>query len=218
MVAEVNQDARFLAAMAVAIAITVLVAFGLFAALGFSSFGAPWWVHVHAITMMGWVAIFLTQNLLIARGQMAVHRRLGLIGAAWSLWLVPVGLLTTYWCVTSGRTPPFFEPRFFLVMDWLNVLLFAALTWSGLALRKQTDWHRRLILGGTLTLLGPAFGRLLPLPLLGHMIVPATTAVILIFLIVAMRHDQRVHGAVHPAHWCTLAALGLYSTLPFALA
>jgi len=75
-----QRERLFFLAMAVAIAATVLTGFGAFALLGISSVRAPWWVHVHGISFMAWIGLYLTQNLLVFRGDTQTHRRLGRAG------------------------------------------------------------------------------------------------------------------------------------------
>ncbi|BAK66322.1 hypothetical membrane protein [Sphingobium sp. SYK-6] len=198
--AGIDRERTFFLAMAIAIAVTAVGGFGFFILIGQSSFGAPWWVHVHALTMMGWVTLYLVQNLLVWQGNLALHRRLGMVGAAWSVWMVLVGFTVTALSLAAGRAPPFFDPVFFLAMDWLNIFAFAGLVWAGIRLRRRTDWHRRLMLGGTLVALGPAWGRLLPLPLLGETVVWWIAGVLLLYFAAGMIYDWRTRGRVHPAY------------------
>ena len=50
-----QRERLFFLSMAIAIAVTVVVAFSLFYVAGISSFGAPWWVHVHGLTFVAWI-------------------------------------------------------------------------------------------------------------------------------------------------------------------
>lgn len=197
----IERERAFFFAMAIAIAVTAVIGFGFFIVMGISSFGAPWFVHVHAVTMMGWLVLYLAQNGLVARDNVVLHRKLGILAAAWSVWLVPIGLATTVSCIAGHRAPPFFQdPAFFLAMDWSTILLFAGLTWTALGLRNRPDWHKRLMLGANVNLIGPAWGRLVPLPLTGQDGVLMNLAVLLVYLGVAMAFDRRLNGRVHPAH------------------
>ena len=45
--------------------------------LRLDSFASPARVHVHAVLFMGWVAIYLVQNILVATDRVHLHRRLG---------------------------------------------------------------------------------------------------------------------------------------------
>jgi small-conductance mechanosensitive channel len=60
--AELRERLFFLV-MAIAIAVTVIVAFSLFRFAGISSFGAPWWVHIHAVTFMTWIGFYVLHRL-----------------------------------------------------------------------------------------------------------------------------------------------------------
>jgi len=66
-------------------------------------------------------------------------------------------------------------------------------------MRRQTDWHRRLHFCGMSLLLGPAFGRLLPLPLLQPWAWEAAFAAGLLFPMAGIVADLRRRGNVHPA-------------------
>jgi hypothetical protein len=153
--------------MAVGIAAMAAAGFGLQFAVRRSSFASPWWVHLHGVTFAGWVGFYLLQNSLVYRGAMDRHRALGLLGFAWATVMIPVGLLATSFSIASHHVPPFFRPSFFLVMDLLTVLTLYAFILAAIRLRQRSDWRRRLMLSGTILLTAPAWGRLLPMPLLG---------------------------------------------------
>ncbi len=163
---ELSQERRerlFFLSMAIAIVITVILAFSLFLAVGISSFGAPWWVHVHAVTFMAWIGFYLLQNTLVFRDNIALHRRLGRIGAAYAVWMVLVGVVLTPLTLVVGRSPPFFTPPYFLALDWINIAGFAGLMAAAIYNRRRTDWHRRLMLCATVLVIAPAWGRLIVL-------------------------------------------------------
>lgn len=115
--------------------------------------------------------------------------------------MVPVGLGITVIDTATGRTPPLFRPDFFLAMDSLTILLFGGLAWTAIALRERPDWHKRLMLGATVNIVGPAWGRIIPLPLLGQNGVWLILAVLLGYLAIAMLFDRRLHGRLHPAYF-----------------
>ncbi|MFO0436955.1 MAG: hypothetical protein ACK5YD_00325, partial [Phenylobacterium sp.] len=59
---------------------------------GRSSFDAPLFVHAHAAVFMGWLAIYLGQTALAARGAGDWHRRLGWLAMAWAPLMLFLGL------------------------------------------------------------------------------------------------------------------------------
>lgn len=198
--ALVERDRAFFFAMAVAIVATTVSGFVLQFVAGRSSIASPWWVHLHGMTAVGWLALYATQNYLVFRGSLATHRRLGWFASAYLGWMVAMGLSITVLSAMAHRIPPFFEPNVFLVMDWLNTAVFAGLTWAGVAYRTQPDWHRRLMLCGAVQVMTPGVGRLLPLPLMGTWILWSIWLVMALYLAAAMAYDIATRGKVHPAY------------------
>ena len=192
-------DDRFFVRGAVIIALTIVAGFSVQYLMGRSTFYAPPLVHAHAIVFMGWVAIYLTQNLLIGSRRLDIHRKLGWIAVGWLGPMVLLGCLVTLNMVRGGRVPFFFRPLQFLVFDPMTLFFFAGLTLAAVAMRRQTDWHRRLHFCGMSLLLGPAFGRLLPLPLLQPWAWEAAFAAGLLFPMAGIVADLRRRGNVHPA-------------------
>jgi hypothetical protein len=139
-----HRERLFFLIMAGAIAVTVIVAFGLFYQAGVSSFASPWWVHLHGVTSMTWIGFYVLQNTLVFKNHIALHRKLGRIGAAYAVWMVLVGLVLTPLTLAVGRSPPFFTPAYFLALDWVNIVIFGALLYAAIRNRKRTDWHQRL--------------------------------------------------------------------------
>ena len=224
---DLERERAFFLAMAAGIAATVVAGFGLQFAMGRSSLASPWWVHLHGVTFAGWVGFYLLQNALVYRGAVARHRTLGWLGFAWATTMIPVAVLVTCSSLASHRVPPFFQPNFFLAMDLITVFTFYAFTVAAIRLRQRTDWHRRLMLSGTIFLTAPAWGRLLPMPLLGQElgVWAILAAQLLLFFGFAIRHDLATRGRIHPAWFWgvggSVAAVALMkpiSALPFVIA
>lgn len=210
--APATGDERFFLRSAIVMAAIIAIGFSFQLAMGRSTFASPARVHIHAVLFMGWVAIYLTQNALVAGGRIDLHRRLGWLAALWMVPMVISGFFVTIAMVRNGHVPFFFQPLQFLVFDPMTVLGFAGLTIAAILLRRRTEWHRRLHFCGMALLLAPAFGRLLPLPLLQPWAWEATFAVTLLFPLAGVRADVRRNGRAHRAWWWgigTMAAVFL---------
>lgn len=195
----VSSDNRFFLSAAVVMALVIVAGFSVQLAMGRSTFASPPLVHAHAIVFMGWVVLFVAQNAFATTGRMALHRRLGWIATFWVAAMLVLGCLVTVAMVRRGQAPFFFRPQHFLIFDPMSLFTFAGLTAAAIILRRQTDWHRRLHFCGMTMLLGPGFGRLLPLPLLTPWAWETTFAVSMIFPIVGMVADLRRGERIHPA-------------------
>lgn len=196
---NVRNDDKFFLKAAIAMALVIVTGFSTQLALGRSTFASPMHVHAHAVVFMGWIAIYVTQNALAAVGSLALHRRLGWIATGWMVAMVVLGFVVTLSMVQRGVTPFFFVPLHFLIFDPIAVLTFAGLTIAAVVNRHRTDWHRRLHYCGMSLLLGPAFGRLLPMPLLIPFAWEATVVAVLIFPAIGVFADWRRTGIVHRA-------------------
>jgi len=129
-------DERFFLAAAISMTVVIVAGFSTQLAMGRSTFYSPPLVHAHAIMFMGWVTIYLLQNILVATDRMAVHRRLGWVAAGWIVPMIVLGFGVTLAMVRRGQVPFFFRPLHFLVFDPVSLLTFAALTGSAILLRN----------------------------------------------------------------------------------
>lgn len=213
-----QKERSFFFYMALALFGVTVAGFLWFLYLGLSSFGAPWWVHVHGVSMMGWLVLYLAQNGLVARGDLGLHRRLGVLTAAYSLWIPVVSALVLSYNIHEKRTPPFFSGAFLVAMDGMTVIGFLALTWAAIFMRGRADWHKRLMLGGTILLVQPGLGRLIPPALLGTNVPYIVFPAHLLFFAAAIIFDWRTRGRVHPAYVWGLSALVIVTVVPATLA
>lgn len=205
--ASTGGDHGFFLAGAFAMTLVIVAGFSVQLAMGRSTFAAPPLVHAHAVVFMGWVGIYLLQNLFVATGRLAWHRRLGWLAAAWIVPMLVLGFAVTLAIVQRGGVPFFFRPAQFLIFDPVSLLTFAGLTTAAIALRRRTDWHRRLHFCSMSLLLGPGFGRLMPMPLLAPWAWEATFAACMIFPLAGVLTDLRRYGRVHPAWGWGIAVL-----------
>ena len=194
--------------MACVMAALIVAGFAFNLAMGRSTFAVPWLVHFHAWVMMGWVALYLTQNTLIFAGNVALHRRLGWLSVAWLPAILVMGVLITRWSLQNRGGPPFFDQNQFLVSNPLQVLGVVGLAAAAVTMRRNTGWHRRLMFFAFAMLTGPGIGRLLPSPFLipYAWYVEAVLPPIL-FAGIAMLADRRRYGGVHPAWFVGIATV-----------
>ncbi|RZL25228.1 MAG: hypothetical protein EOP64_07135 [Sphingomonas sp.] len=200
--ADLASERRFFLGMAIVIAATVILGFTMNAArMHWTFFALPVQVHLHAAAFLSWIILYVVQNWLIVRGSIKRHRQLGVLGAGIAVTMVVLGIVTTVAAIKQHRVPPFFPPGIFLVLDVLGVIGFGILTAWAIALRKRAAWHKRLMLCGTILVMSPALGRILPMPLLGQFAPLAVFASMAVFVIAGMIFDLRLRGKIHPAYY-----------------
>lgn len=194
-----GRENRFFAGLAIAMAIVVVAGFSTQLAMGRSTFASPPRVHFHAIAFMGWVALFVAQSQFASRGTMHLHRRLGWFALGWMGLMTVAAIWVIVAMARNGTVPFFFKPQQFLVTDPMILVTFIGLTGWAIALRRRTEWHARLHICAMAALMGPAFGRLLPMPLLVPYAFEAAVVAGIVFPLFGMAHDLRRRGKVHPA-------------------
>lgn len=154
-------ERRFFAAAALAAA---LIAFAGFARTYYLKgvFGAPELpalVHVHGLVMTLWIALFVTQVGLVAARRTDLHRKLGAAGAALAAVVVLVGIATAIEGARRGVSPgP--PPLVFLAIPISVALVFGLFVATAIALRRRSDFHKRLMLLASIAILTPAIARL----------------------------------------------------------
>jgi hypothetical protein len=151
----------------------------------------------------------VTQARLATHGPIALHRKLGWLAMGWIAAMLVTAMIVILAMTQSGTVPFFFQPQHFLFADPLTLVCFVGLTALAVRKRRQTDWHARLQIGAMALLTGPAFGRLLPMPLLIPYAFEVAGLATTVFLIAGMIRDWRMSRAIHPAWWFGFAALAV---------
>lgn len=200
-------DRSFVRNLITVMAVVLVSGFVVQLGAGRSSFNAPVIVHVHALMFMGWVGIVVAQVWLAASGNRKAHRQVGMLAAVWAVVLLVAGTLVTSAAVQTGRTPFFFQPQHFIIANPLTLYASIGLLGAALLLRHHPDWHMRLQVGSFALLMGPGFGRLLPMPIMTPYAHEIAALVALVFPLAGMLHDWRAHGRVHPAWLWGIAVL-----------
>lgn len=124
----------------------------------FGTRSLPLLLHVHGLVMTLWFVLFLVQVRLVAARRTDLHRRLGVIGALLALLVVTVGATTII-----IRAKPHFKPGHslaFLAFQLSILLVFAVLVAGAVLLRRRSNFHKRLMLLASVSILQPAIVRL----------------------------------------------------------
>ncbi|WP_066557343.1 hypothetical protein [Croceicoccus bisphenolivorans] len=200
-------ERKFFMVMAIVITVVIAAGFSTQLAMGRSTFAVPLPYHLHAFVFFGWVALYLAQNVLIAGGNVRLHRTLGWLAVVWTPVMVALGFTIMIVALRRAGGPFFFAQNEFLVANSLLLVLFAALVFCALKVRRYSGWHRRLMLVAMALLSDPGIGRLLPMPLLIPHAWRIGLLVAMVFPLAGMIRDKLRRGAVHPAYWWGLGAV-----------
>jgi hypothetical protein len=120
---------------------------------------APLYLHVHAFIFGGWMLLLSAQTLLVQRGRLDLHRKLGLLSAVLVPLVVGSGLLTAIWMNQHHYDTGALTRPAFISIQWGGMLVFAVAAGLALAWRSRPHIHKRLIWLATIELLGAGFGR-----------------------------------------------------------
>jgi uncharacterized membrane protein YozB (DUF420 family) len=209
-------DQRYFTTFTIILAVLIVLGFVQFSVRGFVDVRrVPLITHLHGAFMVGWLVLAVAQNVLVHRGELHIHRKLGWFAAMLVAGIAVVGVAVGFSAVSGQRVPPFFTNSYFLALTIIEPLAFSAVVAWGVSLRRNTQWHRRAMLGATIIILEPALGRLLPMPLMGGMGEWAILAVQLLVLFILAGHDRKVLGRTHPA---TLSLMAIVTSVHLAVA
>jgi len=151
-------------------------------------------VHVHGSLFTAWVLLFIVQTALVASRRVAVHRRLGVAGAVLAAAMVVAGTLIAIATAARGSAPAGVDPLAFLVIPIFDMVLFATFVTAALALRRDKEAHKRLMLLAYVSIVGAAVARLPGVLPLGP---PGIFGLSFLFVVVAGIYDffsrRRVH-------------------------
>jgi hypothetical protein len=169
--------------------------------MALGSFAGPGWSHVHGASLLAWLLLVIAQTQLVGRSP-ALHRRLGwaalLIAPAVALTTVAIGVQSTARGVAAGGGPEVISG---LIGNITAPLMFLMLVSAALIMRRDPQWHKRLVFVATVAMLWPAWFRWrhflpwIPRPDITLGLVMADLPIVL-----AMLRDRWRFGAIHPAY------------------
>ena len=149
-------------------------------------------VHVHGAIFVSWIVLLIVQNFLVAARKIKWHITLGLLGFVLPPLMVVFGVLTLFDSIRRNATG--LPPALLLVGDSEELIVFAVLIAWALIVRRRPAAHKRLMILGTMGILGPAINRW-PFP--EAIRLPATLAITLGLPFILVAYDlwssRRVH-------------------------
>jgi hypothetical protein len=163
-------------------------------------------VHIHGALFVSWIFFLNIQASLVAVGRVKWHKTLGIFGVILPPLMIIFGVLTLFDSIRRNATG--IPAELILVGDGAELALFVALTSWGLLVRHHAAAHKRLMIIGTIAMLGPAIDRW-PIP---HTPVGAICfQVALPLLIVAydLWSRRRVHYSTAIAYGMMIAGLAM---------
>lgn len=163
------------------------------------TFSAPWFVHFHGATALGWLLLLIGQATLVRGARTRLHQRIGQIAVPLALLVWASGIATAIWAAQRDLPEQGTAATSSMAGTVTGLTLFLLLVGAAVAMRRRPDWHKRLALLATIQVLWPAFFRLrhllpaIPNPDVWFALVLAYSPI----LVAAVR-DYRCFGKVHP--------------------
>jgi hypothetical protein len=197
----------------------VAIAFGGFAPTYWlqlipGTFIGPALLHIHGWLFSAWTLLFLVQARHAEQGRLAAHRAFGMAGISLATALVFTGLAAAVLSLNYQLAAGYGDrARAFSILPVSAITLFAGFFVAAIANIRRTEWHRRLMLLATISLLQAAMARVFfvliagggpgrrpglgPPPPLAIGVLPSLLLELLI--VAGIVYDWRRRGRPHPA-------------------
>jgi hypothetical protein len=164
-------------------------------------------LHLHGLVMTSWFVLFATQSWLIETHRVRLHRRLGIFGALLAAMILVVGAAVVTINAREGRVPPAAPIPAVVFLSYANLLVFGVLVGAAIYFRGRSEFHKRLMLLGTLNLLSAAITRI-PLAFIQSGGLLTVFGLPDLFIVACVACDTLRHRRLHPAFvWGTLLSI-----------
>ena len=210
-----NRDHLFFSAMSVAMAVVVGIGFTRTYAVRIADGTMSPLAHLHAAVFATWMMLFIAQALLVTLRETRWHRRLGVGGTFFAVVLLVSGTVMAVVAARHGNhgnpPGPLTPVAFLLAAPLRDMIVFGSLTGAAIALSRDVQTHKRLMLTATLGALVPAGAGRFSNPFFGLI-------VLLVLLAAGPVYDWVSHRRVHGAYiWGIGVTLGSWAIF-YALA
>jgi hypothetical protein len=168
-------------------------------------------VHIHGALFVSWIFFLTIQTSLVAIGRVTWHRALGIFGVILPPLLVVFGVLTLFDFIRRHGNDMDTTPELLLAGDFEELALFVVLTTWALRVRHHAASHKRLMIMGTMAMLGPAIARW-PIPFSPLATVCIQLALPLLVVIYDLWSRRRIHRSTTIAY--AMIVVGLLAVFP----
>ena len=169
---------------------------------------APLLLHVHGVIYIGWMALFILQVTLAARGQILAHRSVGTFGIGYGALVWIVGVIVSFMApafnVNSGEWTVD-QAAAFMPIPLGDMVLFGGFFLAAVLNRSKPELHKRLMLLATMAILFAAAFRLQN----AGVSRPAAIVVWYVPLAITMVYDFVQRGRVHVLYWIGAVVMGI---------
>jgi hypothetical protein len=136
----------------------MLLGFGL-DARSFLGQHPPLLLHLHAAIFTIWMFLLTAQLLLVLRNRVELHRKLGWFLAAWACLMGVMGPVAVYTAVMMQVKAHGPFPYPYISVHVVDIGGFLVLLAIGIAMRKNSAAHKRIMILSTVALADPGFNR-----------------------------------------------------------
>jgi hypothetical protein len=171
-------------------------------------------LHIHGAVCTLWVLFLISQAWLVSQNRLRSHRSWGLAGISLATAVVIIGIPTAISSMEAGLARGLGDTsRAFLITPLSAIFRFALFTSAAIACVNRPEWHKRLMIVGTISLIEAAGARVALFLALGSApgmrpglgppppaIMPVVVGLLLqLLIVVGMIYDWRTRRKVHSA-------------------
>lgn len=187
----------------------------------------PGYLYVHGAVLTSWFVWLLLQTSFVRTGNTAMHRRMGVIGTIIGAAVVVAGPMASFGVVgrlreadldwdTDMSALPFLGVdgvpmvNFAAQVVWGNlvsIVVFAGLLAAAVLLRRNPQAHKRLMVLGSIAIVGPALARISRWPIFGGEDSGFIPIVFFGLVTAVIAHDLITTRRLHRVTWIGAAAI-----------
>jgi hypothetical protein len=182
-------------------------------------------VGAHGVVFAAWLVLFLTQTLLVPKGRVTLHRRLGYVGAGLAVLMVVSGYFTAIamsrrgYDLSGDLAATVDDALTILVFQLGDLVSFSILVGLAVWYRRSSEVHKRLMLLATVgTLMPAALAHIIGhSPTLREIEAPIILIPLIALLSASAVHDRVSQGRIHPISLWVALALFVWANLRAAV-
>ena len=153
-------------------------------------------LHLHGLALTLWLVLFVVQASLVQAGRRSLHRTLGILGALLAAFIMLITFAAAIEAARLDGDHGGITAADRLYSSVLVISIFGLFVAMGIAWRRRPEFHKRLMLLATITVIGPGVTRAVAL-LAGHGIRDSHLPVLFALVLVALLYDWRTRGRPH---------------------